>query len=201
MIILDILNTIGVLATCGVAIWGINSWRRETKWKRKYELAEEILASLYESQQDIRSIRSPIGLQNEGNSRKAQDNETPEQTRIYNQAYSVRERFKNNSAALIKLHSLKYRFMALFGKEYEEHFNQFSKTVNSIFFAAEQIAFLNLGEYGDDKEFKLKILEDNNQIIYASILNKNEDKVEIDIQNAVDAIEAICASSIGKIKN
>ena len=52
------------------AIYGINSWRRESKWKRKYELAEEVLANLYESYQSIQIIRSPIGFGGEGETRK-----------------------------------------------------------------------------------------------------------------------------------
>ncbi len=197
----DALQSISVIVASVVAIYSINSWRREAKWKRKYELAEEVLANLYESQQAIRYIRSPIGFQDEGSSRKIDKNETPEQTRVYNQAYVVRERFKNNSDALQKLRSLKYRFIALFGKENEEHFNKFSQTINQIFFAADEIARTKLGEYGNEKEFNLKILRDNSKIIYAKITDKDNDLIEKEIQNAVDKIETECSKVIGKIRN
>lgn len=200
-LIFNILQSISIIIVSIVATYGINSWRREAKWKRKYELAEEVLVNLYESQQAIRYIRSPFGLQNEGSSRKVDKNETPEQSKTYNQAYVVRERFRNNSDALQKILSLKYRFIALFGKEHEEHFNIFSQTINKIFLAADEIARVSLGEYGDDKKFNLEMLKNNNKIIYDTITDRENDFVEKEIQNAIDNIEAACKRIIGKINN
>ncbi|HET8804458.1 MAG TPA: hypothetical protein VFM72_07760 [Aequorivita sp.] len=199
-LIFDMLKSISIIIASGVAIWGINSWRREARWKKKYELAEDVLANLYESQQTIKFLRFPAGFQDEGNSRKIGKNETPEQTKIYNQAYAVRERFEIHSEALKKLQTLKYRFIALFGKEYEEHFNLFSKTVNKIFFAADQIAHVNLGDYGDEKEFNMEIIRESNRTLYSLSSKNHEDEIEKEIQNAVNEIEKVCRNVIGKIK-
>ena len=90
--IVDIIKSLGVIIASIIAIRGINNWRRESKWKRKYELAEEVLASIYEAHHAIQIIRSPLGFSDEGASRPKKDNETPEETKIYNQAYITRER-------------------------------------------------------------------------------------------------------------
>lgn len=196
--IFDILQSIGIIIASVVAIWGINSWRREAKWKRQYELAEEVLACLYESHQAIRIIRSPLGFSNEGTSREIDENETPQQTQIYNQAYVSRERFERNKASLEKLHSLKYRFIALYGKEYEKYFNTFSQTVHSIFLASDQIARVRLGQYGKKPELTNKILEESSITIYGSV--KFDDPIENDLQEAIRAIEELCKKVIGKVK-
>ena len=194
--ILELIKSIGVIIASGVAIWGINSWRRETKWKRQYELAEEVLASLYESHHAIKVIRSPIGFGNEGSSRPKNENETPQETEIYNQAYVARERFERNRKPLEKLHTLKYRFIALHGKEFEEHFDKFSQTMNKIFFASDQIAMVKLGQYGDDKILIRDILKESRADLYARI--QGDDKIENELQKAMEIIEAKCRSIIGK---
>lgn len=58
--VLKNLDSISVMIASWAAIWGINSWRREAQWKRKYDLAEEVLSLFYESRDKIRFIRSPI---------------------------------------------------------------------------------------------------------------------------------------------
>lgn len=94
--ILQVIKSIGVIIASGVAVLGINSWRREAKWKRKYELAEEVLSNFYEAYHAIQIIRSPFGFGHEGSSRPKQDSETKEESQIYNQAYISRERFERN---------------------------------------------------------------------------------------------------------
>jgi hypothetical protein len=195
-LIFNILQSVAVIIASFVAIYGINSWRREAKWKRQYELAEEILASMYEAHHAIRIIRSPISFSNEGLSRTKSDNETPQQAEVYNQAYVARERFERNKKPLEKLHSLKYRFIALYGKEYEPHFDKFSQTVNKIFFASDQIARVKLGEYGKDQKLIVDIMKESSTDLYGSI--KYDDKIEKELSVAIDAIESKCRNIIGK---
>lgn len=194
--IFDLIKSFGVIIASGVAIWGINSWRRESKWKRKYELAEEVLANMYESHQAIKIIRSPVGFGIEGSSRTKNGNETPQETAIYNQAHVSRERFERNKKSLEKLHSLKFRFIALYGKEYEIHFNTFSKTVNKIFFASDQIAMVKLGQYDDEKELKKQIITESRKNLYSTSIQ--EDQIENELMVAITAIEKKCQTIIGK---
>ena len=195
-LIFDIFRNVAVIIASIVAIYGINSWRRETKWKRKYELAEEVLASLYESHHAIKVIRSPLGFSNEGSSRTKKENETPKETEIFNQAYVSRERFERNREPLEKLHTLKYRFIALHGKQHEEHFDKFHKTMNDIFFAADEIAMVKLGRYGNDRELVEKIIKESRATLYDRI--RGDDEIEKELQEAIRCIENECRSIIGK---
>jgi len=194
---INFIESLGVIIASCVAIWGINSWRREAKWKRKYELAEEVLANLYESHQAIRIIRSPIGFEGEGKSRKIGKNETPKETEIYNQAYVARERFERNNSSLKKLNSLKFRFIALYGKEYEKYFDKFSQTINKIFFASDQIARVKLGEYGNDTKLRGEIIQESRTNLYARI--DENDNIEKELQDAINEIKNVCRKVIGKI--
>jgi hypothetical protein len=195
-LIFDVLQNIAIIIASSVAIYGINSWRREAKWKRKYELAEEVLASLYESHHAIKVIRSPIGFGNEGSSREKNENETSQETEIYNQTYVSRERFERNRKPLEKLHTLKYRFIALHGKKFEEHFDKFSQTMNKIFFASDQIAMVKLGQFGEDKKLIGEILKESRANLYARI--QGDDEIEKELQEAMKEIENKCRSIIGK---
>lgn len=193
--ILEIIKSLGIIIATGVAIWGINSWRREAKWKRKYELAEEVLAGFYEAHQTIKLVRSPFGFGNEGASRPRQDNETIEVSQIYDQAYVSRERFERNKKSLEKLQALKFRFIALYGKKYEQHFDTFITTVNTIFWASDQIARVRLGQYGDDKNFIRETLKESREILYS---RPKEDKIETELLEAIKSIETKCSEIIGK---
>lgn len=194
--ILDILKSFGVIIASAVAVWGINSWRRQAKWERKYELAEEVLANFYEAHQAIRIIRSPIGFGKEGSSRQKKENETLKETEIYNQAYVSRERFERNKTPFEKLHTLKYRFIALNGREYEEPFDKFNQIINKIFLASDQIAMVKLGQYEDDKELTREILKEGRRYLYSR--TQGDDEIENDLKNALKIIEDKCLSIIGK---
>ena len=196
-IYLDFLKSLGVIIASCVAIWGINSWRREAKWKRKYELAEEVLALLYESHQAIRTIRFPISYSNEGKTRDRKDSETQKESEIYDRAFIARERFNNNDKALRKLNTIKFRFIALYGKQYEQYFDVFSKTINKIFTASDSIAMVERGDFRDDPETMMKIRRESQEIIYGSL--KYDDIIEMELQDAINEIEKKCRSVIGKI--
>ncbi len=193
--ILEIIKSIGVIVTSVVAIWGINSWRREAKWIKKYELAEEVLANFYEAHRAIQIIRFPGGFGHEGSSRKRQGNETKEESKIYDQAYVTRERYERNKTSFEKLQSLKFRFIRLFGKEYEQHFDKFNQTLNKIFFASDEIAMIRLGKYEDKEEIK-ELLKESREVLY-SRTNK-DDKIELELKEAIIAIETKCEKIIGK---
>lgn len=193
---LDIIKSSGVIVASVVAIWGINSWRREAKWKRKYELAEEVLASFYEAHQAIQIIRSPFGYGNEGSSRPKQENETKQESQIYDKAYVSRERFERNKTSLEKLQSLKFRFIAIHGKEYEKYFDKFTQTVNRIFWASDQIAMVRLGNFGDDKEYIQDTMAEAREILYSK--SNKEDKIETELKVAIKEMEKKCKEIIGK---
>ena len=59
LLILEVIKVVLLIMASGVGLYGINAWRRETRWKTKYNLAEEVLTLVYEVQHTIDVIRSP----------------------------------------------------------------------------------------------------------------------------------------------
>lgn len=59
-IVKDVIVAIAAIATSTVAIYGINSWRRETVGKAQHEAAKAVLAAAYKLRNEIRSARSAV---------------------------------------------------------------------------------------------------------------------------------------------
>lgn len=121
------------------AIYGISSWRREAKWKRKYELAEEVSALFYECKEHISFIRHPFSVASEGKSRKQAQDESEELRDALDKAYIFRERYEKVQDPFIKLQVLKFRFITVFGKQSGEPFEDIRKIINEILNAAARL--------------------------------------------------------------
>ncbi len=132
MIILEILERLGVIIASITAFLGINAWRSEAKWKRKYELSEEVLSLFYEVRVNMKLIRSPFAFSNEGSSRKKGVSETAQETEEYNKAYVYIERYERVKEPFIKLETMKYRFMAVFGRQTVSAFNEIQDCLRTV---------------------------------------------------------------------
>ena len=128
------------LIASGTVIYGVNAWRREYIGKRKLELAEEVLALFYEARDVISYIRSPFGFAGEGSTRNAAPNESPEEKQINDNAYVVFERYNKRQDLFNKLYSMRYRYMAQFGKDSAKPFDDLHKIVNEIFVSARMLS-------------------------------------------------------------
>jgi hypothetical protein len=62
--------------------------------------------------------------QGEGSSRQKDPNESEEDTRLLNQAYVAVERYAKRESAFREFNVLKYKFMASFGAEHKELFEE-----------------------------------------------------------------------------
>jgi len=202
-LLFDVIKSLSIILASGVAIYGINSWRREAKWKRKYELAEETLSLFYEVQDAISIIRSPFGNTNEGKTRKRNENERKEDSEILDQAYVVIERFEDNKEPFYKLRSLKYRFITLFGKDSEQYFNDIVKLTNRIMTVS---GFLGRRYWKDqgrrkftDEQFEkhLKKMEEYEAIIWEDY-GENGDEIKEKIEQVISGIEKVCNSVLRK---
>lgn len=201
-LVFDILKSISIIIASGVAIYGINSWRREIKWKRKYELAEETLSLFYEVQDAISIIRSPFVSVSEGKTRKRQERETKEDSEILDRAYVVVERFEKNKESFFKLRAIKYRFITLFGKESEKPFNEIVKLTNKIMTVS---GFL--GRYWKDhsrRNFSDEQLEkyhpkmDEYEAIIWESYSEENDTIKEKLEQIISDIEAVCNTVLQK---
>lgn len=190
---LNLIESISVIAASCFAIYGIFTWKNETRWKRKYDLAEEMLANCYEAKEAIKAIRSSFGHSNEGKSLiKEMDPEkviSTDEMRIY----ALQERYQNNQNSFNNINKLKFRFMVNFGKEHKELFDKFNQIVNKIMYAANDLKFLNeSNEVENKKEKRLELLK----IIYNSWGNESDDPILKFVNEVIADIEDICRNII-----
>jgi hypothetical protein len=199
---LDIIQGLSIIIASTVAVWSISSWRRETKWKRKYELAEEVLSTFYDISDRFEIIRSPAGYVGEGKTRKRAKNETEEESKILDQAHVVFERYEKEKTPFVKLMSLKYRFMTLFGKEAIEPFNDIFKLRNKLFLAANSLGRRYWKVQGhrsfteQQLERHLNEMEKQEAIFWSDLSDEDKFKKEVDL--VISKIEKICQIIIEK---
>ena len=200
--VFSIIQSISIIIASSVAIWGINSWRREAKWKRKYELSEEVLALFYECREKFQVIRSPFGHSMEGKSRKRNENESPQESERLDSAYVFIERYEKEKEPFIKLMPLKFRFMTLFGKEAGEAFDEVRRILNKIFFAANSLGqryWRNQGKpFQNEQSFHvhLKEMHENEAIIWGHY--DKDDKIAQEIDVCISKIETFCSTIMNR---
>ena len=79
MTIADVITAVSVAIAAIAFVAGISAWKREFIGKRRIELAEDVLALFYETQDAIREIRNPASFSGEGKTRKRDENEREEE--------------------------------------------------------------------------------------------------------------------------
>jgi hypothetical protein len=111
----DIINTASVVIAAGSFVWGVRAWRSSYIGQKRIELAEEVYGLLLKCTDHIQIIRSPFGYEGEGSTRKRAENETPEESEIYDRAYVAIERFAKVQEDFSNLFALAIRFELYFG--------------------------------------------------------------------------------------
>lgn len=193
----EIIQCISVIIASITAIYGITSWRREARWKREYELGEEVLAVFYECKEKIEIIRSPFSYVNEGKTRKRSEEESPDESKILDNAYVAIERYEKEKESFIKLYTLKFRFMAVFGKGAGESFDEVRIITNRILYASKRLGSKYWQEQGrksfSSTEFDLHLKEMHKyeEIFWSG--GKN-DEIEKQLEICISKIEKYCSS-------
>jgi hypothetical protein len=195
----EIIENVGLIVASITAIYGINAWKREFRGKKKYELAEEVLAQFYDCRDRLREIRSPFSHNEEGSSRKKDPKEREEDTELLNRAYVVFERYQKYQETFNKLFALRYRFMALFGKEAAQPIEDFRIALNEVFISAQRLPnyWRRQGRVPmSDEQFKdhLKGMHKYEGIFWGTFSDKDEFNTKI--EGIVSQIEATCSQII-----
>lgn len=134
--IAEIAQSVSVLLASVAVICGVNAWRREFIGKRRIELAENTFAAFFKVVDAIAFIRNPWAKTGEGSSRESRSHETQEQKEILNRAYIVVERYNSKKDVFVEFQTIKYRFMAAFGRDTENIIHNVNRIVNDIFISA-----------------------------------------------------------------
>jgi hypothetical protein len=208
MSVLNSLQSISVIVASvvgsGTVIYGINAWRREYAGKRKLELAEEVLALFYEARDAIRFIRNPFGYVGEGSSREAAANESPEEKRINDQANVVFERYSQRKELFNKINSMRYRYMAQFGKDSAKPFDNLNGIISDIFGAAQMLAYYwkrqGSRQWKNEEERQQHLEEMHKSEAVFWQMTPAKDEITPRLEAVISEIEAQSAKIIGKSK-
>ena len=135
---LNIIKTFVAVAVAAKGFREINKWKKETKWKRQYELAEEVLSLFKEARDKLMFIRNPFIYPNEGQSREKDERESSVQTKAYDRANIYYERYLKVSDVFNQLDTLRYRFTTVFGKG-EKPFMDLKRLISEVLEAVQML--------------------------------------------------------------
>jgi hypothetical protein len=198
----NILQSVSILIAALSFAFGVNAWRREFVGKRRIELAEEVLALFYEAKDIISFIRSPFSSGEEGKTRVAEEGELPPEKEIKDRAFIVFERFQKHQELFNRLHAMRYRFMAQFGSEGGQPFDDLRKIVNEIFVSANMLQhyWLQQGrrQWQNEQEFQdhLDKMHKHEAVFWEGA--SDNDPINPRMQEVITAIESRCRKIIGE---
>ena len=195
--IVNLISSTSVILVSIVGVWGIKKWRKEIRFKRKFELAEEILINAYEAVDVIGVIRFPASRTDEGQTRELKDDETPEQTRTLNNLYVIKERFLKNNDSFKKLFSIRYNVKAVMGKEFEENLNVILKMPKKIFNIVDQYVDVHLNSENYSNEERNRIGKEYSKTVFADLTRKEEDPIYMKMKVAIENLEKECVKILG----
>lgn len=152
-------------------------------WKRRTELAEQVLADFYKAADIFAAARTPFAFGGEGETRARQDGESEVEQRHHDAIYAPFERLTKERDFFSEMQARRFRFMAVFGDGAAESFQAFVRNYNRIGIAVR--ALINDRQHLSDAmrtKFQGRIgwgLEE-------------DDPIKLELDQAVSAIEAIC---------
>jgi hypothetical protein len=193
-----IAKLVAIISACWAIVSGVGAWKREFIGKRKIELAEQVLAKFFEVRDAISFIRNPFSNTSEGSTRARQEGETKQESELLDRGYVVFERFQKREQCFVEFNTLKYRFMASFGREAGGAFNEVTKIVNSIFISARMLSTHYWQRQGrvamTDDEFKKHLDEmHRHEARYWEISHDDEVNKELgEVQDFLEKVTAPC---------
>lgn len=194
---IEALKQISVLIAAWVALYGIDSWRREHSGKRRLELAEDSLALFYEAADAIKHIRAPFSFFSETDTIERGERESEEQFQARKNASVVFVRYNGYQELFSKLHASRYRFMAQIGKDEAKPFDDLRSVVNEITGAARILARLWVrDQFRTDEQWQQhrKQVERYEAIFWEGL--EEDDPINPRVAAIVQEMEATCKSVI-----
>ncbi len=155
------------------------------QWKRKIELAEEVLVDFYECREIIKSCRNPGGFSEEGQTRPRADWETDGDVQTLNSYYVPIERLTKGNEKFSQLLSRRYRVAALFGASSNKPYDELMHIHAKIIVAARMLII----QYRNDK----KDFSDENSNRLEKVIweTADDDQVNLQLNKVIKDIESV----------
>jgi len=193
----SILASVATIVAAFVAIWGINSWRREHIGKRRAELAEEMLVRVLEARDAIKYIRNPVIPHGKLFHREPTPGETPEQKDARDWKNAANVRWSQKAKVFSRLFASRHRFQALFGAEAAKPIEDIPIILLEISSAGGEL--LRLSEMpilSGEKLDKHNESVERNRRIFLLGTGADPDPIEDKMAKIVEKIERTCKPAI-----
>ena len=194
---IELIKQVSILIAIWVAIYGIDSWRREHIGKRQMELAEDALALFYEAADAIKHIRHPASFSHETDDIERGENESEKDYDARKTASIVFKRYNDHQELFNKLHAMRYRFMAQVGKQEAKPFDDIRTIVNEITISARMLARLWPRDYfRTDEQLKKhqEQIEKHEAVFWEGL--EEDDPINPRVETVLKEIESTCQSVI-----
>ncbi|MCH8172069.1 MAG: hypothetical protein IIA70_02030 [Proteobacteria bacterium] len=202
LVFTDILENIAIIIASLSAVYGGSKGWEVYRKKKQNDLIVEVLEYFYRARDALRRIRNPFLYVGEGGTRERRETESEQEKEIYDRVYVPMERYKKEEAIFQKLESLKYKFIANFGKESAEPFTKLFNALNKIFLASNilRTAWIQQGRrFPSDEAFQdhLERMHKYEGIFWEGA--EDPDKFGQEIEATIDEIEVISEKLMKKI--
>ena len=138
----EILRDITVIIGICIAVYNVNSWRREHIGKRKIELAEDTLTLFYKAVDVIHYLRSPGSFASETEDIKQMNGESENVYQARKNAGVLLKRYNEHQELFSRIHAMRYRFMVQIGKEEAKSFDELRKITIELISSARRLSRL-----------------------------------------------------------
>jgi hypothetical protein len=188
-----IIEAAALALTAVAACWALGTWRNEMVGRNRAKLAAETLAMFYEARDIIADVRFFGSFSDEGSTRPRIAGENEDDARYRNTIYVPVERLARHAEFFGRLGAKRYEFMAAFGRNAADPFDEIRKIKNTIPASASSLIRMHgrVGRERPDLVELQKKLEAN-----IGWVLEGEDEIATQVDTIVDKIEQICQPAI-----
>jgi hypothetical protein len=154
-------------------------------WRRRYDLAEQLLTSAYDARDALNWARVRAVMSGEGATRQAAESETDELRRLRNSIFVPLERLRDSAKTFTSLQASKYAIAAHFGPESIEPIAAILGVHHSISTAASIL--VEMTQADDDRRAREALIP-LRKTLWGDRPDENDNKLDA----AINQLEAIC---------
>jgi hypothetical protein len=156
-------------------------------WRRRYELAEQVLSTSYEARDVFMWVRSPAGFTGEGETRKAGENEGDKLRERRDSYFVPVERLTREKKIFSTIQALRYAVAAHFGADAVKPLSAITEVYHAIPTAAEILIQLT----HDDDDHR-SVIQNMAPLLETLGRKSRPDATDKKIADAIEQIEAFC---------
>ena len=185
----DIIVSMAAIFAAFVAFRGINTWQKELKGKSEYQLAKDVLRTVYDVREGFIHVRKPAIFSYEYPEDMVDTSgHLKKEFKHSGTAHVYQERFKKLDSAFIKLEELNLDALVEWGSEHQDKIVPLRKCRAELFVQIQDM----IRRYENPEEENWKTKEERIEeryIIYYTGENSKKDKFTPEINKAIDLFE------------